>query len=316
MKLGLGVALISTAAAAAPRPVTIKVKDAPLYDVARMLGEQTGCRIAGFATAERVSLDVTNGTLWDVLAKLEVDYGILTQFRGGQLFLDKRGASTRYWGLEPNPTWSRHWRGGSSGWAVALLGDVVDTRARLVVLGVEGGAVDKLVIDKASAGARLVKTAPLPVPFGACEPAAIPLELDAAAAKLTLRGHLVIKLPKLLERRVTVPLDDSVVDVAEGRLRLHVASKLERGARVVHVGWDGMGDPANVSVALVDDTDTPVPTSGRGSTSSNTMGSSDFTVAASLTKLVVVVRLPGTATSEEKVRFRFDGEPLDRPARP
>lgn len=309
---------MSGVAVAAPRTITLKVQDAPLYDVSRKLAEQSGCRIMGFTHTAKVTLDVTNATLWDVLAKLEIDFGIQTQFRGSQIVLEQgAGQSRSYWGIDPQPTWSRHWKGGAGGWATAVVGDTVDTRAKLAILGLDAGTVEKITFDKAVSGGKNLKVSPgVPIQINPCEPAVVILDFDSAPKKLTLRGHALVRIPKQIEKRVAVPLDNSIVDIAEGRLRLHIGSKVDPNYRKIHVGWDGMGEQVKVSVALVDDQNKPVSTSGRGTSSSMAMGSEDFTVDASLTKLFVVLKIPGTATTDEKVLFRFDNETLDKPQAP
>lgn len=318
MKAGIGLLLISGVAAAAPGPITLKVKDAPLHEIARKLAEQSGCRIMGFAAQAKASVDVTNATLWEVLAKLETTDGIYTQFRGSQIVLDTQQAQSRVsWALSPAPTWTRHWRAGASGWAVALLGDTTGTRARLAVLGLSSGTIDKVTIAAAiSNGKPLKATAGVPVALTACDPAVVSIELGGAPTKLTLRGQLAIKLPTVVERRIAVPLDDSVVDIAEARLRVHIASSLEAGNRSIHVGWDALGARVKIEAQLVDDQDQVVNAHGRGSSSMGTMGSESFTVPGTATKLFVLLKMPGSGTVEEKVTFRFDNEPLDKPTRP
>lgn len=315
MKAALGLLLMSGVALAAPRPISIKLQDAPLFELARQLSDQSGCRVSAFGI-DKISFTVANLSLWEILAKLEADHGVRSVFqRGGGISLETKPGPPRssFNVLEPPPTWLKHWRS-SPEWAVALLGDVAGSRARLVLLGFENATLDKVTIDKAATGGKSINVATgSPVTLTACEPGVVTVDLPTPATKLTLRGHAVIKVPVVIEKRVQVPLDDSVVDLAEGRLRLHVASLPGSGSRTVMVNWDGMGVPVRVSAELVDDTGAPISASGRGSTfSSSGQASQSWTVAASA-KVTAILRIPSTLTSEHKVPFRFDNEPLDRP---
>lgn len=318
MKVGLGLLLITGTAAAAPKSISIKVQNGQLFDVARQLSDQSRCRVSAFGI-DKVTFDVANVTLWDALAKLEADHGIRTVFqRGGGISLETKSGPARssFNVLDPAPTWVKHWRS-SPEWAVALLGDSSATRARLVVVGFENATVDKVVIDKASAGGRAITLATgVPVTLTACEPSAIVLDLPAPSTKLSVRGHVVARVPKQIEKRVVVPLDDSVVDIAEGRLRIHVASVLGNGARTVMVNWDGMGTPVRVTTELVDDTGAAVSASSRGSGYSSSGQASQSWSVPSSAKVTAILRIPSAATSEVKIPFRFDNEPLDKPASP
>ena len=315
MKAALGLLLMSGVALAAPRPISIKLQDAPLFDLARQLSDQSGCRVSAFGI-DKVSFTAANLSLWEVLAKLEADHGIRTVFqRGGGISLETKTSPPRssFNALDPTPTWLKHWRS-SPEWAVALLGDASAARARLVILGFENATVDKVVIDKASTGGKAINVATgVPITMTACEPGAVVLDLPAPATKLTLRGYAVVKVPKVIEKRVQVPLDDTVVDIAEGRLRLHVATMPMNGARIVMVNWDGMGVPVRVTTELVDDTGKPINASGRGSAFSSTGQASQSWTVASSAKVTAILRIPSAQTSEQKVPFRFDNEPLDRP---
>ncbi len=315
MKLGIALVLVAAVAEAAPRPINIKVQNGHLFDIARQLSDQSGCRVTAFGTA-KLDLDVSNATLWDALARLEVDHQIRIGFRGGQILLDPKGTpvTSSFSTLDPQPSWTRHWRGALE-WAVALLGDHTKARARLVVLGLTNGTIDKVVIDKASSGGKPIKVAPgLPVALSACDPGVVILDLDSEVKKLSLRGHVIVKVPKVIEKRVAVPLDNSVVDIAEGRLRIHVASMpASNGRREVLINWDGMGSSVRVTTELVDDTGAPVKTSGRGSGySSSGQAHESYSVPATA-RVTAILRIPGTATSDAKIPFKFDNETLDPP---
>ena len=316
MKLGIALVLMAAVADAAPRPINIKVQNGQLFDIARQLSDQSGCRVTAWGTA-KLDLDVTNATLWDALARLEVDHQIKTGFRtGGQIILEPKGSPTAnsFAAIDPQPSWTKHWRGALE-WAVALLGDRAKARARLVLLGLSNGTIDKVVIDKATSGGKALKVAPgLPVSLSACEPGTVILDLDSDVKKLSLRGHVLVKVPKVIEKRVVVPLDDSVVDLAEGRLRIHVASMPpSNGRREVMINWDGMGTAVRVTTELVDDTGAPVKTSGRGSGfSSSGQAHESYSVPASA-KVTAILRIPSSATSDEKIPFKFDNETLDPP---
>jgi hypothetical protein len=314
------IATLSSSALAAPPPISIKVQNGSLYDVSRQLSEASGCRVTAFGNAT-VDLDITNATLWDVLAKLEVDYGIATRFRraGQQIVLEPKGRpSMPSFDIFPsNPTWTKNWRS-ANGWASALLpGQGATKRAQLALVGHESFTVEKVVIERAAMGAKAIKvTAGVPVSAGVCEPAVIELDLETDAKKLSLRGHVVIKQAKRIEKKVQVPLDDSVVDLAEGRLRIHIASRPSNGQREIHIGWDGMGESVKVDVQLVDEQGAPIRTNGRGSGySSSGQGHEKFTLTPS-GKLFVILKLPSKTTTEEKIPFRFDNESLAPPATP
>jgi hypothetical protein len=315
MKAALGLLLMSGVALAAPKPISIKLQDAPLFDLARQLSDQSGCRVSAFGI-DKLSFTAANLSLWEVLARLEAEHGIRTVFqRGGGISLEPRSSPPRssFNVLEPTPTWLRHWRS-SPEWAVALLGDATPSRARLIVLGFDNASLDKVVIDKATAGGKSITVAAgSPVTLTACEPGVVTLDLSTPAGKLTLRGHAVVKVPKVIEKRVQVPLDDRVVDLAGGRLRIHVASMAGSGSRTVMVNWDGMGVPVRVTTELVDDTGAPISASGRGSAfSSSGQASQSWTVSSSA-KVTAILRIPSTQTTDQKVPFRFDNEPLDKP---
>ncbi len=317
MKLGLGLLLIPGTAAAAPTRISIKVQNGQLFDVARQLSDQSGCRISVFV-GHNVTFDVANVSLWHALAKLEAAHGIRTMFqRGGGILLEtKSGPPSALNVLDPAPTRVKHWRS-SPEWAVALLGDSSATRARLALVGFESATVDKVIIDKASAnGSAITLATGVPVTLTACEPGSIVLDLPAPSTKLSVRGYVVVKVPKQIEKRVVVPLDDSVVDIAEGRLRIHVASMLGTGSRTVMVNWDGMGTPVRVTTELVDETGAQIFASSRGSAYSSSGQSTQSWSVPSSTKVTVILRIPSAATNEVKVPFRFDNEPLDRPTAP
>ncbi|MBA2540765.1 MAG: hypothetical protein H0V17_14090, partial [Deltaproteobacteria bacterium] len=127
--------LMSGTLSAAPKQISIKVQKAPLHDVARKLSDASGCTVTAFGTTT-LDLDITNGTLWDALAKLEVDHGVVSRFRGRSILLEPKGSSTgaSFGTITPNPTWTKHWRAVGS-WAVALLPGDNPSRVRLVVLG-------------------------------------------------------------------------------------------------------------------------------------------------------------------------------------
>src|SRR5687768_11646173 len=113
------VLMISDIAAAAPKRITLSARQESLHNVANTLSSVGGCRIMAFGSAT-VDLDVTNATLWQVLAKLEIDHGIATQFRGTTISLEPTSTkSIQGFGLD-ELSWTKHWRPvGAS--AIALL---------------------------------------------------------------------------------------------------------------------------------------------------------------------------------------------------
>ena len=68
MKTWLGMVLMSGVAVAAPKPVSIKVQNGRVFDVARQLSDQSGCRVSAFGI-EQITFNVANVSLWDALAR-------------------------------------------------------------------------------------------------------------------------------------------------------------------------------------------------------------------------------------------------------
>lgn len=310
--------VVAGTAVAAPGQISIKVSQGRIHDVTTQLSQASGCRVSAMS-GDRIDLDVTNASLWEVLAKLEVDFGLQSVFQRSMILVENPKSTTgtsfaRYGMLTPPPTFTRHWRVAGT-WAVALLpSEAAGGNARLVLLGQDAYTIDKIVIDRATSGNKSIKvTATPPASTAACEPAVIPLALDTATKKISLRGHIVVKTAARAERKIAVPLDATVVDIAEGRLRMHLGSHVERGgSRQIRLSWDTMGDSIKLDTAqLVDDQGASVPASGRGSGSSGSAGHQTWSISPTLTKLFVVVKLPTGATLEERVPLKLDNESIE-----
>jgi hypothetical protein len=321
-------AVVLAAQVAEAQPVTVNV-NGPLSELATQLSASSPCRFMALGTGQ-VNLAMTNVSTWDVLAKLEAQHGIHSRLTGGTIFLEPnpRPSSPN----DPMLTWAKDWQRHRS-WAIAYApgpryrmtysgggGPPPDERhARILLLGTQGYVIDKVVIERASAGKTTLSAETsivTPSPW-ACDPATIDLTIKAAKSISTasVRGHVVVKLPRVAERRVAIPFNDDVVDIAEGRLRVHVASR-PRGAgdREVYVSWDGMGEPTVLRVKIVDDKGQPVVSKSNSSSSSTSQGRETRVIAWSSGTLYAVVTLPTKAAPlEEKIPFRFDNVVLDKP---
>lgn len=309
---------LSGVSSAAPGQITLKVQQGDLWDVASKLAQASGCRISWFgASRHKIDLDVTAASVWEVLAKLEVDHGVVSRFSWSGITMEVPISGQKVMSrgdLEPPPTWTRHWRVAGTQ-AVALLpGDPASggRTARLVVLDQDATTIDRVVIERATAnGRKLTVTPGAGRATQACAPSVIDLALDGAPTKLSLRGHVVLQRATSIVHKIEVPLDDRVVDLSEGRLRVHIASSPRNTGREIHLGWDGMGEATRVTAKLVDEQGAPVTTAGHGSGyGSNGMGHERWTVSASPGKLFLIVSMPSRKTVTEKLPFRFDNEPI------
>jgi hypothetical protein len=311
--------LVAPLALAAPtKPVTIHVTGAPLHEVARKLGDATGCMFFPMG-GQSIDLSVDKLPLWDVLTKLEVENQIYATVQMGRVMLRDQAQPKE-------PTWATDWRRWGE-WAIAykpgppgggrlMMSPPSPTArsARLWVVGVRDATIDTVVIDAASAGKAKgnLQSKIHDAVMAPCREGVIELSIDTAAPKVSFRGHVGLKVPKTVERRVAVPAGDEVVDFAEGRLRIHVASRAQGTSRQIHVGWDGMGEPTSIGVEIVDENGQPVPDTGRGSSSGGSQGSSDRTVAVWTTgKRFAILTLASGAFTDETIPFRFDDVPLD-----
>jgi hypothetical protein len=316
----LPLVLVSSVAAAAPGQISFKVTQGDLWDVSSKLSQASGCRVSWFgASRHKIDLDVTSASVWDVLAKLEIDHGVQTRFTFGGVSIEAPTAGSSgqrmmmAGDLKPPPTWTKHWRVAGTH-AVALLPAETGGRAaRLIVLNQDAATIDRVVIERATANGRTVTVTPGAISKAVpCAPAIVELGLDSAPKKLSLKGYVVLQQPKTVERKIAVPLDDSVIDIAEGRLRVHVASRDRSGRREIHLGWDNMGDNVRVTAKLVDDQGAPITTTSHGSGSSSSgLGHESWTVAANPGKLYLVITLPSGSMVTEKLPFKFDNEPIE-----
>jgi hypothetical protein len=314
-------AALAGVAHAAPGAITLDVKNEQLSSLAAKLSQQSGCRIAAF-NGPTVDLSVANASLWEVLSDLEAKQKIFSRVQYGTITLDPNGSARSNMPAQRGSflSWVTEWR--SKGpWAIALVGGQGwsappppqgESRARLMLIGQLPYSIDKLVIDAAVADKKPVKVTTNIRAASACHIAELDIVIPVpTVTKLSLRGHLVLKTSKLIERKVEVPIDDRVVDIAEGRLRIHVASKPVGAQRDIHIGWDNMGETVQISADVVDDQGASVRSSGRGSgTSSSGQGYESRTVAATGGKLFVVLRIPGGPAADEKLPFKFDDEKL------
>ncbi len=311
--------LVAPLALAAPtKPITIHVKGAQLHEVARQLGDATGCMFFPMAS-QPIDLSVDKLPLWDVLTKLEVENQIYATVQMGHIMLRDQVTPKE-------PTWASDWRRWGE-WAIAykpgppgggrlMMNPPSPTArsARLWVVGVRDATIDTVVIDAATVGKAKenLQSKIHDAVMGPCREGVIELSIDTAATRVSFRGHVGLKVPKTVERRVQVPAGDDVTDFAEGRLRIHVASRADGSGRQIHVGWDGMGERTSVGVAIVDENGQPVPVTGRGSSSSGSQGSDDRSVAAWTTgKRFAILTLASGAFTDETIPFRFDDVPLD-----
>ncbi len=309
-------------ARAAPGTITLDVKNESLSDLATKLSRQSGCRVAAFG-GPTVDLSVANASLWEVLAELEAKQKIFSRVQYGTITLDLNGSARSNHPAQRGSflSWVSEWR--SKGpWAIALVGGSGwssapppqgESRARLLFIGQVPYSIDKLVIDAAAADKKPVKVTSTAHSVSACHIAELEITIPVpAVTKLSLRGHLALKVTKLVERKIEVPMDDRVADLAEGRLRVHVASKpFGSGQRDVHVGWDNMGDPVQITVDVVDEQGNSVRAGGRGSgTMGSGQGYESRTVPAGGGKLFVVLKIPGGPAADEKLPFKFDDEKL------
>ncbi len=312
-----GVASLFTSALAAPPPITIQLKGGSVRDLAKVLESATSCHVMPMSAAP-ITLSVTNKPIWQVLSKLETA-GLRARIEHGMISLTPHG-------FGHYPSWVTDWHGHGA-WATALVpgrggglflrSGAAKPHVRLWLLGFEPYTFDKVVIERATSKRRpfQVTTRAPTFPPQPCDPASIDLELDlpSTARRVSLRGYIQVHTQATAIRKVEIPFDDSVVDVAEGRLRVHVASRPGRqpGYRRVHVGWDNMGDPATVKVTIVDGAGKPVHANTRGSGSSGSAGHQDQGFQWITGKRYAILELPtAKGGNTEKIPFRFTNQSI------
>jgi len=308
-------ALIGAADASPKGGITLHVKNASLQDVATQLSAASPCRVIPLGVA-RVTLSLDNKSLWEVLARLETDANVSSTIEHGMINLNDTPRSNLSWANDwrTRGPWAIAYAPGAGGLMMTRGGVPAVTDAHLSLIGLQPYKVEKIVVERAVAGRKPFKvTAKLPMfPPMPCDTVTIGLELDVppTTQRVSVRGYIVAEIPSTQTRRVEVPFDDSVVDLAEGRLRIHVASRPSSGGREIYVGWDSLGDQVTIGVKIVDERDLPIQSSGGGSGSGGSQGHRSIYTTWTSGKRYAILTLPSGVSTRDKIPFRFDNMPV------
>jgi hypothetical protein len=311
--------VLATVSVAGAQPISVDVNGS-VRDLATHLSTVTSCRVVAMGN-ESVNVKMANVSLWDVLAKTEAQHGIRSTIDMGMIRLES-GTAQRPNRIGAALSWTKDWQrfkafavGYAPGSRWGASGERI---ARLLVLNTEHYSIEKVVFDSATAdGAKISPSHTVDAASRPCEAATIELKLPVAATvtKVSLRGHVIARIAATVERRVAVPMNDDVVDLKEGRLRIHIASEpAGAGHRKVYVGWDSLGESmAPIKVELVDDKGAPLSSGSQGSSRGGGQGRETRKVAWNgMGTIYAVIKIPKPGTGTEyKLPFKFDNVPID-----